>query len=533
MVLVAGDRYGIGIEKKAAVKLIEATQQRALASEYPRHTVRLDDFFYMPTEVTNEQFAAFVRATDSEPPLLWGQAVIDAATLAYAEKVGKAKKEARDAGLPAPEFENFVPADWWADNWKDSEWEVPEKLADHPVVYISYERAEAYARWAGLRLISEEEHQVAGRGDEDTPYPWGDEIEARQANCTEAKLGATASVGSFPKGAAWLDKKGNHVEAGTEGALPIHDLCGNAWEWTRSPYSAFPKFKALDVKIQGSKEKLAPEFDANNRVSVSGSYGLPPLAIRLTTRRGTARWQTTSGLGMRCSASALPGRDVAESILRMDLPTSKRPADTTYVADRIVAIDRWQSERGTASPDHYRVITAYDYFAFLPVEETGLSIQTIKSRSPVNPTEIGAFSTTVPLMEPALEPGTYTLSWRAGAEIEQPKDEEEAAANPPEELPFDPLISTLIFRDTNAKIVGWMPCDAPGELRMAPGRVGLHDREAEELSKRELEEGKVPRPAATIVTIHAMVPMGKANKAFEFTIPLAVEPGAVDDTWRR
>ena len=64
MVLVAGDRYGIGIEKKAAVKLIEATQQRALASEYPRHTVRLDDFFYMPTEVTNEQFAAFVRATD-------------------------------------------------------------------------------------------------------------------------------------------------------------------------------------------------------------------------------------------------------------------------------------------------------------------------------------------------------------------------------------------------------------------------------------------------------------------------------------
>ncbi len=122
MVLVAGDRYGIGIDKKDAVKLIEETQQRALASEYPRHTVLLEDFYYMPTEVTNEQFAAFVSATGTEPPLIWGQEAIDAATLAFAEKVGKAKKDARDAGEPAPEFEEFKPADWWEDNWKDS-WE--------------------------------------------------------------------------------------------------------------------------------------------------------------------------------------------------------------------------------------------------------------------------------------------------------------------------------------------------------------------------------------------------------------------------
>ena len=113
LVFIQGERFDIGIEKKEAIKLIEDTQQRALASEYPQHSVRLDDFWYMPTEVTNEQFAAFVSATDSEPPLLWGQEAIDAATLAYAEMVGKAKKDARDAGEPMPEFEEFVPADWW------------------------------------------------------------------------------------------------------------------------------------------------------------------------------------------------------------------------------------------------------------------------------------------------------------------------------------------------------------------------------------------------------------------------------------
>ena len=67
---------------------------------------------------------------------------------------------------------------------------------------------------------------------------------------------------------------------------------------------------------------------------------------------------------------------------------------------------------------------------------------------------------------------------------------------------------------------------------MGPGRVGLHDRAAELLSKREIEDGKVPKPAASIVTIHAMVPSKKPNRAFELTIPLAVERGYVDHTWR-
>ena len=543
MVLVAGGRYDIGIDKKEAVALVEESQVGAIVAEYPQYSARLDDFYYMPTEVTNEQFAAFVRATGSEPPRLWGKEAIDDATRAFAERVGKAAKDARDAGLPVPEFEEFDPADWWENNWQDCEWEIPTDISAHPVVYISYERAEAYARWAGLRLISEEEHQAVGRGDDDLRFPWGDEWIEEAANCTEAnrRKSATADVGSYPLGASWFDPDGKRVDAEDaekESALAVHDICGNVWEWTRTPYAKYPKFKPLEVKMQGEKKKLTPEFDANNRTAVSGHFGMPPMAIRVTSRRNTARWQATDGVGMRCSASAVPAQDIAESILRMDLPTSKRPADTVYLSERVVAIDRWQSERGTAKPEHYRIITAYDYLAFLPVEETGYSgVGTMKNRTAGKPLEIGAFSTTVPLIEPALEPGTYTLSWRAGAELErkpEDKDAEEDGAEPAEpEFPFDPLLDTLIFRDTNGKIVAWQRCDEPQEMRMGPGRVGVHSREAEKLSNRELNDGKIPRPAATVVTIHAMVPMNKPNKAFEFTIPLAVTPGTVDDAWRR
>ncbi|MDF1798108.1 MAG: SUMF1/EgtB/PvdO family nonheme iron enzyme [Planctomycetota bacterium] len=548
MVRIQGDRYEIGADKDYVKEMIEKLQLRPLASEYPKHEVKLDDFYYMPTEVTNEQFAAFIEATGSEPPMSWGKAAIDAAGLAYATETGKAKKDARDAGQPIPKFDEFKDSAWWGKNWKDVDWAVPEGLANHPVVYITHDQAEAYARWAGLRLISEEEHQVAGRGSEDRLYPWGDEFVVGAANCVEARVGKTTPVGSYEKGASWVDAKGRVVEKTDKNAdelQPIYDLSGSVWEWTRSPFKAYPKFKPLEVKIQGSKEKVTPEFDADHRVAVSGDFGSPSLATRLTTRRGTARWQATSAMGMRCSASTIPGLDIADSILRMDLPTSKRPDNTNYAPSQIVAIDRWISERGTGGPDNYRVIKSYEYLAMIPVEETRIGgVPSLKNKSVELPVQVGAFSTTVPLIEPALEPGTYTVAYRAGSKpivVAPPKDKQdkeegdEEAGDEVEEpmFPFDVTRETLIFSNTQGEIVAWVYCEEPEEIRLAPGRVAVHQREAEELSKRELDAGKVPKPAATIVTMHFLAPSKKRNQGFEFQLPLATAAGSVDSTWRK
>jgi formylglycine-generating enzyme required for sulfatase activity len=71
MVFIAGGRFDIGADEKDIKKLMEEKQNRSLASEFPPESVNVEDFFIMPTEVTNEQFAKFVAATGGEPPQLW------------------------------------------------------------------------------------------------------------------------------------------------------------------------------------------------------------------------------------------------------------------------------------------------------------------------------------------------------------------------------------------------------------------------------------------------------------------------------
>ena len=548
MVFVAGDRYKIGTDEKIIKDLIEKTQQRPLASECPVETVKVDDFYIMPTELTNEQFAKFVAATNSEPPQLWGETAVGAAGLAYAERTGKAKKDARDAGLPVPEFEPFSPSKWWEKNWQDSEWAIPKGLETHPVVYIPYERAEAYARWAGLRLISEPEFQAAARGNTEWTYPWGDNFELKHANSIEANLGKTSTVGAFPAGASWINAKGMVIEKdkdrNADVGQPLFDLVGNVWEWTRSPFIAHDGFKPLKVTLDSGKDTVGPDWDADKRICCGGSYQMPDLAVRVTVRRGTDRFQSTAGIGMRCSASVIPGFDVAQNIMRADLPTSKRPDDTVYVPENIVAIDKWESEAGTAKVPGYQVISSYNCISFIPVESAGpKNVIQFKENSRIAPIEIGAFSTTVPIMEPALAPGTYLLSWRSGGEgprKKAPKAEDSEAkagqdnetpvggevAGEEPEFPFDIMQDTLIFRVPGGEIAGFVKCGPPDDVKMkSNGTIGLSTVTPETALAFGTKAGEQ-------LNFKVFAP-NRAKKGYLFDIPLMVAPGAVDQTWRK
>lgn len=545
LIKIKGDRFEIGADTQETIALIEETQFRALACETPKHSVKLDDFFIMPTEVTNEQFAKYVEATHTEPPQSWGQAAIASATRAYLEETGKAKKEARDAGKEIPKFDPFDVAEWWKKNWQGAEWEIPKGKEAFPVVFINYGQAEGYARWAGLRLMSEEEFQAAGRGKTERKYSWGDDPDPKKTNCTDTHLGGPNRVGSYPAGSSWVDSKGRIVEARTERNADelsgVYDLSGNVWEWTRSPFKAYPGFKPLKVKLASGKETLTPPFDGDHRTVVSGAFNGPIIVTRLTTRRDTARWQATDGVGMRCSASAIPGLDIAESFLRMDLPTVKRPDNVVYLADKITAIDRWTASEGSKPVPEYRVIESYDYAAFVPVEEIPVNTAiTLKKVSQDKPVDIGAFSTTVPILEPALEPGTYMLSWRAagkfrgtsapkGGEGDSKSIAQDGAAEAPEaepEFPFDPMRNTLLIRNTDGELVAWTEVGVPEESRLAPGRVALS-----ELSGKDAE--RAGKQAGTVLTFKVFSPYKKANKGFEFSISMTVKTGTVDDTWRK
>src|SRR5258708_20742204 len=79
MVLVPGGRTKIGITQEELKRLlsIDPNSQQyagALSAETPQHELQVESFFAMLTEVTHEQYEAFVRATGTKPPHSWGEA---------------------------------------------------------------------------------------------------------------------------------------------------------------------------------------------------------------------------------------------------------------------------------------------------------------------------------------------------------------------------------------------------------------------------------------------------------------------------
>ena len=418
MILVEGGTTKIG----STVKEIEALGEEhelsfnSIVRETPQHSVRVADFFLMVNEVTNEQYAAYVRAAGAQPPWTWGEKAADGARQEFLEAQALAIKEAREKGEQPPAREKFDLAAWWARNWEGMEWEVPEGQETKPVTYVTHSDARAYARWAGVRLMTEAEYQRAGRGNGGGAFPWGDEpLDKERAATSESRLSDPLSVGSLPKGA---------TESG------IHDLLGNVWEWTDSPFSAYPKYKDFNLEIgKGTSKRNVPgitQWDANQRVTVGGSFQNDPIAARLTVRRGTERSQATNAIGFRCAASTVPGSDIAAIVLKDDVPPNIRPDGVEYDATKTLATDRWVSDPGSAPVEHYAVIETYDYALFVPtVEVDAASVKDLRQESTrVAPVTLGVFSTTVPLIEPELAPGTYVVAIRG-------------ASRPPENLPVD------------------------------------------------------------------------------------------------
>jgi len=221
----------------------------------PIHRARVDGFWMDATEVTNDQFAAFVAAT--------GYATV-AERLPRAEDFPDAPPENLVAGsivftppagaVPLRDASGAAHLRWWS-YVPGASWRHPsgpdsglEGRGDEPVVHVAFEDAEAYARWAGKRLPTEAEWEFAARGGlAGAPYPWGWEFQPAGRWMANTWQGAFPTENTAADGFAGVAPVGRYPANG----YGLHDMSGNVWEWCSDWYR--PDTYAVDAGPDGAR----------------------------------------------------------------------------------------------------------------------------------------------------------------------------------------------------------------------------------------------------------------------------------------
>ena len=154
------------------------------------------------------------------------------------------------------------------------------QVANHPVVYASWEDALAYCRHYGMTLPTEAQWEYAARGPDSRRYPWGDEWDP--ARCCHygrrGRGGWSCPVGSFPGGASWCGAR---------------DMAGNVYEWCLDFYDEDY------YRASPTDDPAGPETGSERAVR-GGAWMSDPYQCRPAVRSGDVPERTISYDGFRC-----------------------------------------------------------------------------------------------------------------------------------------------------------------------------------------------------------------------------------------
>src|SRR5688572_841327 len=139
------------MERAELKRLLEADPKSqdyagALSAETPQHEAHVPSFFLQVSEVTNEQYAVFVRATGRRPPFHWGAPSIARGRDEYLAELEARKDEALSSSRPVPDAAPFDEQAWWSANWPGKPASIPPGDDLRPVVFVDWDDARAYAR---------------------------------------------------------------------------------------------------------------------------------------------------------------------------------------------------------------------------------------------------------------------------------------------------------------------------------------------------------------------------------------------------
>jgi serine/threonine protein kinase len=235
-------------EEKGFTIDVNGRKEKIFSYDWPAHPKNVSAFYLDRTEVSNAQYAEFVKATGHPAPANWEG--------------------------PAP----------------------PPHALQIPVTDVTYQDAVDYCVWRSqqrtdgvkFRLPTEEEWEYAARGkDSGKPgakmylYPWGDLWIEGNANTKESRLDFPRNVDQYPGGKSPSD---------------ILNLAGNVAEWTASDFSHYP----------GSDQKTPREkgYEGTYQVVRGGAFAFPKEYAMTTTRVWARPENKGPRLGFRCAADA-------------------------------------------------------------------------------------------------------------------------------------------------------------------------------------------------------------------------------------
>lgn len=272
----------------------------------PVHRVTVNSFWMDEHEVTNAQFAEFVRQTgyvtvaerplnpEDYPDVPQSQLVPGSAVFTP----------------PAQDVSLQNPLQWWA-YVGGASWQHPKgpksriKGREHePVVHISYDDAAAYANWAGKRLPTEAEWEFAAQGGKgERTYYWGNELKPG------GKWVANIYQGDFPRKNAVEDGFAETAPVKTfpPNAYGLYDMDGNVWEWCQDFYRPDYYTNSPSSNPVGPPDSYDPdEPNATKRVQRGGSFLCSDQYCARYKSGSRGKGEVTSGsnnLGFRCVKS--------------------------------------------------------------------------------------------------------------------------------------------------------------------------------------------------------------------------------------
>ena len=180
--------------------------------EQPKRTVYVAEFEIAHAPVTVSQYSVFIDSRQVEQPRWWSES-------GWRWLNGSSWGWGREyRALP--------------DGWKNQ-----ARRPYHPVVGISIYEVQAYCAWLShqkertVRLPTEIEWEYAARGEDERPFPWGDEFNPTFTNTLESERRDTIEAGSLQSDAS---------------PFGVLDMAGNVQEWTSSPYTPLQEEVVVD-----------------------------------------------------------------------------------------------------------------------------------------------------------------------------------------------------------------------------------------------------------------------------------------------